>query len=81
MGPRGASLRRVADPGRRGPHRGDQGEGTIIQRVGGEWYLFASDGDARNFPVYDLAMRKWALDAPYGDIPHPMLVQVGASGG
>ncbi|GAA3464996.1 hypothetical protein ACFFSW_23075 [Saccharothrix longispora] len=57
----------------------DQTEGTIIQRVGGEWYLFASDGDARNYPVYDLAMRKLGtLDAPYGtNIPHPMLVQVG----
>ncbi|KOX27507.1 hypothetical protein ADK67_13790 [Saccharothrix sp. NRRL B-16348] len=57
----------------------DQTEGTIIQRVGREWYLFASDGDARQYPVYDLAMRKLGtLDAPYGtNIPHPMLLPVG----
>ncbi|PSL56059.1 hypothetical protein B0I31_104350 [Saccharothrix carnea] len=57
----------------------DQTEGTILQRVGREWYLFASDGDARNYPVYDLAMRKLGtLDAPYGtNIPHPMLLPVG----
>ncbi|MFD0205496.1 MULTISPECIES: hypothetical protein [Saccharothrix] len=57
----------------------DQTEGTILQRVGREWYLFASDGNARNYPVYDLAMRKLGtLDAPYGtNIPHPMLLPVG----
>jgi hypothetical protein len=57
----------------------DQTEGTIIQRVGHQWYLFASDGDARNYPVYDLSMRKLGtLDAPYGtNIPHPMLLPVG----
>ena len=56
----------------------DQTEGTIIQRVGRDWYLFASDGDARTYPVYDLAMRKLGtLDAPYGtNIPHPMLLPV-----
>ena len=55
----------------------DQTEGTILQRVGGEWYLLASDGDARNYPVYDLQMRKLGtLDAPYGtNIPHPMVVR------
>lgn len=57
----------------------DQTEGTIIQRVGRAWYVFASDGDARQYPVYDLAMRKLGtLDAPYGtNIPHPMLLPVG----
>ncbi|MFD7658905.1 hypothetical protein ACFV4N_33425 [Actinosynnema sp. NPDC059797] len=57
----------------------DQTEGTIIQRVGRDWYVFASDGDARNYPVYDLAMRKLGtLDAPYGtNIPHPVLLPVG----
>ncbi|CAM3317380.1 hypothetical protein KIPE111705_01900 [Kibdelosporangium persicum] len=57
----------------------DQTEGTIIQRVGRDWYVLASDGDARQYPVYDLSMRKLGtLDAPYGtNIPHPMLLPVG----
>jgi hypothetical protein len=56
-----------------------QTEGTILQRVGGRWYLFASDGDAREYPVYDLKLRKLGtLNAPYGtNIPHPMLVRIG----
>ncbi|MFJ9779604.1 hypothetical protein ACIRSS_08470 [Amycolatopsis sp. NPDC101161] len=56
-----------------------QTEGTILQRVGGRWYLFASDGDAREYPVYDLRLRKLGtLNAPYGtNIPHPMLVRIG----
>ncbi|OXM61419.1 hypothetical protein [Amycolatopsis vastitatis] len=56
-----------------------QTEGTILQRVGGRWYLFASDGNAREYPVYDLRLRKLGtLNAPYGtNIPHPMLVRVG----
>ncbi|AXB42719.1 hypothetical protein [Amycolatopsis albispora] len=59
----------------------DQTEGTIIQRIGGQWYVLASDGDARQYPVYDLRMRKLGtLDAPYGtNIPHPMLVRVNGS--
>ncbi|MFB9909537.1 hypothetical protein [Allokutzneria oryzae] len=62
----------------------DQAEGTIIQRVGGRWYLFASDGDARQYRVYDLADMKHlgALDAPYRtNIPHPQLVEVPVPGG
>ncbi|MDQ7808827.1 hypothetical protein Q5425_34255 [Amycolatopsis sp. A133] len=57
----------------------DQTEGTILQRVGGRWYLFASDGDAREYPIYDLKLRKLGtLNAPYGtNIPHPMLVRIG----
>ncbi|WP_238412862.1 hypothetical protein [Saccharothrix deserti] len=57
----------------------DQAEGTIIQRVGRGWYVFASDSDAGHYPVYDMSMRKLgALDAPYGtNIPHPMLLPVG----
>ncbi|MET1075041.1 MAG: hypothetical protein ABWY11_20505, partial [Umezawaea sp.] len=53
--------------------------GPIIQRVGGRWYVFASDGDARQYPVYDLSMtRLGTLDAPYGtNIPHPVLLPVG----
>jgi hypothetical protein len=56
-----------------------QTEGPILQQVGGRWYLFASDGDAREYPVYDLKLRKLGtLDAPYGtNIPHPMLVRIG----
>lgn len=56
----------------------DQTEGTIIQRLGGRWYVLASDGDARRYPVYDLRMRQvGTLDAPYGtNIPHPMVVPV-----
>jgi hypothetical protein len=56
-----------------------QTEGTILQRVGGRWYLFASDGNAREYPVYDLRLRKLGtLNAPYGtNIPHPMLVRIG----
>jgi hypothetical protein len=54
----------------------DQTEGTILQRVDGTWHLLASDGDAREYRVYDLAMRHLGkLDAPYGtNIPHPMVV-------
>ncbi|GAB3441913.1 glycoside hydrolase family protein [Actinophytocola sediminis] len=53
-----------------------QTEGTIIQRFGSRWYVLASDGDAREYPVYDLGMRLLGtLDAPYGtNIPHPMIV-------
>lgn len=56
----------------------DQTEGTILQRVGGRWHLLASDGDARRYRVYDLAVRHLGyLDAPYGtNIPHPMVVPI-----
>jgi len=56
----------------------DQTEGTIIQRFGRDWYVLASDGDARLYKVYDLRMRLLGtLDAPYGtNIPHPMIVPV-----
>ena len=58
-------------------------EGTIIQRVGGQWYLFASDGDAREYRVYDLDVNHLgSLDAPYRtNIPHPQLVEVPLPGG
>ncbi len=77
VAPRGADYTRTARVG--ADTSVDQTEGPIIQRVGGGWYVFASDGDARQYPVYDLAMRKLGtLDAPYGtNIPHPMLVPVG----
>jgi hypothetical protein len=60
----------------------DQTEGTILQRVGGTWHLLASDGDAREYRVYDVAMRHLGkLDAPYGtNIPHPMVVPLPEQG-
>jgi hypothetical protein len=56
----------------------DQTEGTILQRFGSRWYVLASDGDARQYPVYDLRMGLLGtLNAPYGtNIPHPMIVPV-----
>jgi hypothetical protein len=53
-----------------------QCEGPVLARNDGRWYLLASDGDAREYPVFDLAMRRVGrLDAPYGtNIPHPQLV-------
>lgn len=61
----------------------DQTEGCILQRVGRDWYLLASDGDARQYRVYDLGMRfLGTLDAPYRtNIPHPQIVPVPARGG
>ncbi len=55
--------------------RRDQTEGSLLQRVGNEWHVLASDGSARTYPVYDLRMREQGrLDAPYGtNIPHPMI--------
>ncbi|MFC7344738.1 hypothetical protein [Saccharopolyspora griseoalba] len=60
----------------------DQTEGTILQKIGGTWYLLASDGDARNYRVYDLGMEfLGTLDAPYGtNIPHPMIIPVPEQG-
>jgi hypothetical protein len=56
----------------------DQTEGTILQRFGSTWYVLASDGDARQYKVYDLRMRLLGtMNAPYGtNIPHPMAVPV-----
>lgn len=58
-----------------------QCEGPIIARLDGRWRVLASDGDARTYPTYDLAMRRLGdLDAPYGsNIPHPQLIGDGAS--
>jgi hypothetical protein len=55
-----------------------QTEGVILQKIGGRWYLLASDGKARQYPVYDLSMRELGvLNAPYGtNIPHPQIVPV-----
>jgi len=54
-----------------------QCEGTILKQVAGKWYLLASDGDRRQYPVYDLSVKPLGkLDAPYGtNIPHPQLVE------
>jgi hypothetical protein len=51
-------------------------EGPILQQVNGQWWLLVSDGVARKYRVYDLAMRpQGTLDAPYGtNLPHPQLV-------
>ncbi len=59
-----------------------QTEGPILQEVGGDWYLLASDGDERRYPVYDLSMQLLGyLQAPYGtNIPHPMIVPLTARG-
>lgn len=56
----------------------NQTEGTILQKIGGTWFLLASDGDARNYRVYDLGMKfLGTLNAPYGtNIPHPMIIPV-----
>ncbi|MGH3358338.1 MAG: hypothetical protein ACRDO7_06010, partial [Nocardioidaceae bacterium] len=53
-----------------------QCEGPIIARLDGRWRVLASDGHARTYPTYDLAMRRRDdLDAPYGsNIPHPQLI-------
>ena len=59
-----------------------QTEGIIIQKVGGRWYLLASDGDERQYRVYDLSMRLLGfLNAPYGtNIPHPQIVPIPQGG-
>jgi hypothetical protein len=57
-------------------------EGPIIQRVGGAWYVVASNKDAEEYRVYDLSMRQLGvLDAPYvTNIPHPQIVDVPGGG-
>jgi hypothetical protein len=53
-------------------------EGPIITEVDGRWWLLASDGGQRDFPVFDMSMhRVGRLDAPYpSNIPHPQLVRL-----
>ncbi len=53
-----------------------QCEGPILTRLDDAWWLLASDGDAREYPVFTLGMsRGGRLDAPYpSNIPHPQLV-------
>jgi hypothetical protein len=51
-------------------------EGPVLAEVEGRWWLLASDGDKREYPVFDLAVnRVGELDAPYGsNIPHPQVL-------
>jgi len=61
----------------------EQCEGPILQRVGDDWSLLASDGRHRAYLAYDLAMQRRGgrLDAPYGsNIPHPQLVPLSDGG-
>lgn len=57
-------------------------EGPIIQRLKGSWHVLASNKDTREYPVYDLAMRRLGvLDAPYlTNIPHPQVVELPGGG-
>ncbi|WP_222266466.1 hypothetical protein [Modestobacter marinus] len=57
----------------------EQTEGSLLTPIGGEWYVLASDGDGRRYPVYDLRLRRLGdLAAPYGtNIPHPAVVRAG----
>jgi hypothetical protein len=59
-----------------------QTEGVILQKVGGRWYLLASDGAERRYRVYDLSMNLLGyLRAPYGsNIPHPQVVPISDQG-
>ncbi len=64
-------------------------EGTVMQKVGLEWYLFASNGNASppeirgQYPVYDLTMQQVdTLHAPHPtNIPWPMVFPVPVSQG
>ena len=53
-----------------------QCEGPILTSVGDQWWLLASDGDHKVYPVFNLEMRRVGrLDAPYPtNIPHPQIV-------
>jgi hypothetical protein len=77
---RGGSLNRLSKVG--ADLSRDQTEGTILQKVGGRWYLLASDGVDRQYRVYDLSMKLLAfLKAPYGsNIPHPQVIPISDQG-
>ena len=71
----GTSWRR--DLQRRGAvSRMTQCEGPILTRRGDGWWLLASDGDGRGYPVFDLDLtERGRLHAPYPtNIPHPQVV-------
>jgi hypothetical protein len=77
---RGGSLTRLSKVG--ADLSRDQTEGTILQKVGGHWYLLASDGADRHYRVYDLSMNVLgSLKAPYGsNIPHPQVIPISDRG-
>ena len=77
---RGGSLNRLSKVG--ADLSRDQTEGTILQKVGGRWYLLASDGVDRQYRVYDLSMKLLGfLKAPYGsNIPHPQVIPISDQG-
>lgn len=51
-------------------------EGPIITQVAGQWWFLASDGRRKEYPIFDLEMKRvGSLDAPYEtNIPHPQIV-------
>ncbi|GAA3647711.1 hypothetical protein GCM10022237_04090 [Nocardioides ginsengisoli] len=53
-----------------------QTEGPLLVHDRDRWLVLASDGDARQYVAYDLAMRRVGrIDAPYGsNIPHPQAI-------
>ncbi|HET7358055.1 MAG TPA: hypothetical protein VFJ09_15395 [Nocardioidaceae bacterium] len=53
-----------------------QCEGPILTRRGEDWWLLASDGDGRGYPVFDLDLHeRGRLHAPYPtNIPHPQTI-------
>lgn len=57
-------------------------EGPIIQRLGADWYVLASDKSSSEYPVYDLDMRSvGVLNAPYlTNIPHPQVIDLPQGG-
>lgn len=59
-----------------------QCEGPILARVEGDWWLLASDGADRSYPVFDMTMTQVGrLDAPYEtNIPHPQIVPLDGAG-
>lgn len=65
----------------------NQTEGAVLQRVGGRWYVLASNGDRspapirQQYPVYDLSMKQvGTLPAPHPtNIPWPMVFPVPVS--
>jgi len=53
-----------------------QCEGPILTPYGGQWWLPASDGHARAYPLFDLDLHeRGRLQAPYPtNIPHPQTI-------
>jgi hypothetical protein len=54
-----------------------QCEGLVLDASDGTWRVLASDGRGREYPVFDLALRRVGrLEAPYlSNIPHPQLLR------